>query len=768
MGFRGLFFLFSLFFLLTFSVSVFAEVDIRPCILERQKALGATPDLWINLNANYSFDQYQNFVDGLAPNFVSGYYSGGASGPTFLLRSAGRDAKTMGALVSVVQSMRQTTLHTNYFGLIEGKNWATDSSWTSTDCYSRTADSWSSCKGIAASNWKLVNYGSPAGRSSLSPRWGKADASVGIGKYEIKNIPTALGRSRTVTLYLLGGKNETYYNDFGSGILEGQWSKVFSQRTSEGTVTTGFVPEISNYSMQWPPSPSPSVEGVSTGFTTPGRMVIIDWDFSSCQQVLQPSICSGEKPKGAGVVFGPSTFFGQSKFNSWTNFRDLSLPCTWKCVLPSTEIYLDGKEAGCCNLDNSQVFYGKSGTVYGPYGSLESSLCCTKSQVMTYGIHGKPNGCCGIDNILYGKTGTVFAEHGANQESICCKSEEVSTYSGDGHVVGCCDTKSNNIVYGRDGTVFAKGGTKETTECCRKPDERLTSVYSFEGVPECCAVGYSARFGLDGTIYGINGVKATGECCPNGTMSEYDTYGRIRCVNSAEKCDAQTSCTNYCSDGYGHLFKHKCDLTSGKCVFDSSVQIKTYLGDDCVLTKKGIELKKCTSCGSLCSGVAQIQRYGCGADDLCQATSTDICPTGQVCIEKREAGKPVNAVCTNPVDIHSLFFNTGTPEFYHYQADGRKITFGADAQFTTENTFFGIETPEDFFSRLNGILTLVPAGQKVDIVLNNHGRPGKITFGDRQQYFDLSSVNNLDLTQYPELAKSKIGNFVFASCLIGS
>lgn len=81
-------------------------VDLRPVILERQKAAGITPE--ISLTTVYTFAQYQTYINQLGPYFVDGEYSGGASQPTMMAADIADGADNVEALLELLYAMEET------------------------------------------------------------------------------------------------------------------------------------------------------------------------------------------------------------------------------------------------------------------------------------------------------------------------------------------------------------------------------------------------------------------------------------------------------------------------------------------------------------------------------------------------------------------------------------------------------------------------------------------------------------------------------------
>jgi len=497
---------------------------------------------------------------------------------------------------------------------------------------------------------------------------------------------------------------------------------------------------------------------------------------------VKGEMCLGKMPVGPGVVKSPSVYLLSTSegHDTWgySPSTPFKYPCQWSCTSPYLALYYNGKASGGC-CDSTKLNYGLPGS---PYDKIDwskqsadytsavnltpSSVCCPNStDKVTYNYLGAPGECC---NTQDGLSFIILARDKKSTE--CCSTGEEITYGADGHAGPCCNT--NKIINGKPNTVFDKGGVKEIKSCCF--GNVNVKVYDEYGNPDCCSENQTKFFGRG--AFAEKGTREISICCDLSNYGLiYGGVGRPECVPT-KSCSATTPCTSVCKTSTGDFTTYKCE--SGKCVFDSVYRLKQYMGETC--SKDNTKLE-CNGSGSKCISATQYQAYSCGVDGKMVFGAITTCPdASKICIEHkglyvigqpRNQIPPVTAVCTSPQDITSLYFTTGDNLFDSVLGDNQKVGFGefgaGKVEFSTQNTFVGLTTPDEVFSRARDIIALLPPDKKIDLIMTNHGHSGEVNFGDGEIVFDLDYFNKFNWNPYNSL-KGRINNLYFVSCLVGS
>jgi hypothetical protein len=435
---------------------------------------------------------------------------------------------------------------------------------------------------------------------------------------------------------------------------------------------------------------------------------------SSGRNCVNTVPCDGQKPTTPGIVFGPDRLVLTFENLLDTGWHGVSTegklePCAWRCGEGYSLYSLDPLESivshvlfdpkDCC--ENSKTKYGLTGSVFAQNGKNSIAICCpSETNIVTHTFLGRPKNCCDTSN---GEQSIVFGRDKAS--SSCCSTNEEATFGADGEAISCCN--KDNIVYGKPNSVFDKGGVKEIKACCYIQNSDASVVaYNLYGTPECCALSQTKKFGLGAFAEG--GARESSLCCNLDTSTIiYNGVGLAAC-ESKKSCSVESPCKSVCEGRKGDFTQYKCE--NSKCVFDTVYRLKKYFGETCSKDDTKVE---CKDCGTKCVNATQYQAYSCGVEGKCIPGAISSC-TGEknICIEHKELDKPITIECTAPQDVKSLYFETGATEFHNLLSDKTKIQYGK-TQFITQNTFYGLNTPEEVFSRAREIVLCFPLPRKL-------------------------------------------------------
>lgn len=241
---------------------------ICDCILERQKAANVYYTGWTTCPGTYTLTQLKAYVNGMAPSYIDGTYTGGASLPTMLTNTYANAAATEAELLVLVKDM--LTTKTAYGTMTSPNNYAGGVGNRATEALAK-ADAiaaYAYTTGVTywaakLANWKFdgTDY----------------DAQLNTWRAYVSRNNVYDGIASDVRFFGQSDPGLLTFDKQGFSIPDayeyGEMATVLGNTST--TVVSGYVVDAA-----YPPNWAPTALAYGFGFYLIPQFILFDWDFA--------------------------------------------------------------------------------------------------------------------------------------------------------------------------------------------------------------------------------------------------------------------------------------------------------------------------------------------------------------------------------------------------------------------------------------------------------------------------------------------------------